>query len=451
MNYQEAMTYLEEIESYGSFFGLLGIKELLNRIGNPQKRLNIIHVAGTNGKGSTAAFISSILAEAGCRVGRYISPPIFDYREKIQVQDKTGSHYILKENVIRWTELLKSTAASMVSEGMNHPTIFEMETAMAFMEYAERRCDPVVLEVGLGGRLDATNIITAPLCAVITSIGLDHMQFLGDTLESIAYEKTGIIKAGCAAVSYGRRGSMVPTRIIRECCALQGADLKEVNWVQLDNIRYELEGTTFDYKNYKNLKIGLLGEFQPGNAAEAVEVAETLLEKGYRISENNIYDGLANAEWKGRFDIISEDPFVLADGGHNEEAVISLAKSIAIYLGGRSVLFVMGVFKDKDYRSILKQMLPCGDLLITVTPPQPRGLKSELLKKAAEEVSEELREENPGFHSIEVKDGHTVEEGLKMVMERTDKNTAVVVFGSLSILKAAYNFFESEVAKTCMK
>ena len=331
MNYNEAMAYLEDSNRYGSVLGLDSMKALLDRLGNPQDRLKFVHIAGTNGKGSTAAFIASILATAGYRVGRYISPAVFGYKEKIQISERNQTKdssqmlmeppfvtkYIKESNIAEYMDSIKRACDDMTSSGMPHPTIFEIETAMAMLHFLQKKCDVVVLEVGLGGRLDATNIITNTECAVITSISMDHMHILGNTLEQIAAEKAGIIKTGIEVISYEQKPEA--ENVIRKVCIENQAKFTEANFNHISIIKQDLEGTTFSYEDINNIHIHLLGKNQVKNAVVAILAVKALQRLGYKISEEDMHTGLFVTQWSGRFEIIKTNPYFIIDGAPSQQ------------------------------------------------------------------------------------------------------------------------------------
>lgn len=431
MNYQEALQWIEESNQYGSVLGLTSIKELLDRLGNPEKNLTFIHIAGTNGKGSTGAFISTILAEEGYLVGRYISPTVFDYREKIQIQNKNSINYISKEEIKNLVEKIVIAVHQMLQDGLPHPTTFEIETAMAFLEFFYKKCDYVVLEVGLGGRLDATNIVKNVACAVITSISMDHMSYLGDSLEKITYEKAGIIKPGCKVVAYDQNwdcdyeerdqylnGQKDPNTILEEICCKVGVPYLFTDFTQLKNISHSLSKITFDYQNWSDLQISLLGDCQTYNAVVAIEAVKML---GI-CKEESIRKGLANTKWNGRFEVVSKKPLIIVDGAHNEGAARSLERSIQTYLQGKKLVFIIGVLADKEYDTILKYTAKYAEQIITVTPTNnPRALDGSILKKVAMKYCKN------------VVDGHTIKEGMELAIKSEEKD-GILIFGSLSFL-----------------
>lgn len=431
MNYQEALSWIEESKKYGSVLGLTTIKELLDRLGNPEKKLRFIHIAGTNGKGSTGAFISSILAEEGYVIGRYISPIVFDYREKIQIQMKHSSHYISEEEITSAIRKIVSAVNQMCLDGFAHPTVFEIETAMAFLEFVDHKCDYVVLEVGLGGRYDATNVIQNVICAVITSISMDHMNFLGDSLEKITYEKAGIIKEGCKVVAYDQNwnsdyperkrhlnNGKDPNTVIREVSNEMGAVCEFTDFMQIKDVSHSLSGITFHYRNFSNLHISLLGDCQVYNAVLAIDAIRAL---GI-CKEDSIRKGLECTRWNGRFEMVSSSPLIIIDGAHNEGAARSLEKSIQTYLSGKRLVFVVGVLADKEYDTILKYTAHYAEYIITVTPTDhERALDSAILKEKALQYCDN------------VVDGQTIQKGLELALQMKGID-GILVFGSLSFL-----------------
>lgn len=422
MTYEEAMEYLREVSNYGSALGLEAIKELLLRLDNPQDQLRFVHIGGTNGKGSTGAYITTILAQAGYKVGRYISPVVQEYRECIQCVQRDLSkeeQYISEEAVGRHLDRIKNACDQMREEGLPHPTIFEVETVMAFLEFIEKKCDLVVLEVGLGGRLDATNVIQTVEVSVLTSISMDHMQFLGDTLEAIATEKCGIIKSEVPVVSYPQENAV--TKIIEQYSNNLKSECNLVEKQAVEVLQSSLEGSRFLYKE-KEYHITLLGRHQVYNAAVAIETVEQLVKKGYRISESDIEQGLEKTVWFGRLSILQRDPLILLDGAHNPDAALQLRKALEEYLPNQKGIFLFGVFADKKYEEILQIMSPFAKELIAITPKSERALPS---KKTAEVA---------GKYIMRVVDAKTVQEGIRLAKEEVGQEEYILAFGSLSFL-----------------
>ena len=335
MTDQEVLDYIEELKKYGSVPGLKNIENLCEKLENPQDTLSFVHIAGTNGKGSTLAFLSEILQESGYRVGRYISPTIFEYRERIQVNKKPVS----KKELCRLMGRMKEICEELIREGKPHPTAFEIETAMAFQYFKERQCDIVVLETGLGGLLDATNIIQNTLVAVFTSISLDHMGILGDTLKQIAENKAGIMKPGAVAVAL--KGEDEVMEVLSRRAASLEIPFLIADPDEADEVKSSLEKQSFCYGTYRNLMITMAGRYQIDNAILAVKTVEALERTGLPVKERAIYKGLEKASWPGRFQVHARKPYFLADGAHNRDGAKRLAQSIRFYFTNRKILYII--------------------------------------------------------------------------------------------------------------
>ena len=417
MNYKETMEYLEGIRSFGIVPGLDSIKELCGRLGNPQDTLQFVHIAGTNGKGSTLAYISTILKCAGYKVGRYNTPGIFEYREEIQINGRSITKNALCEGV----ELVKQACEDMVADGLPHPTPFEVETALAFWYFQKMQCDIVVLETGMGGLNDATNLITTTQVAVLTSIGMDHMQFLGNTLEKIAEQKAGIIKPGCTVVSMKQADEAM--EVI--CCKSEEADcpLRIADAATASHIQYGVEKQRFDYNGMKNLEIRLAGQFQIDNAVLALEAIEGLREQGFAVSEKALRKGLRETVWQGRFTVLGKKPYFIVDGAHNEDAARKLAKSIEFYFTNRRIIYIMGILKDKEVEKIIDLTHGYADQIITVTPPEnPRAMH-------AYELAQEIVSMHPQVTAVD-----SLEEAVEMSYLLAGRDDVIIAFGSLSFL-----------------
>lgn len=431
MNYEEAREYLDQVSKGGSVLGLYNMRELLKRLGNPQDSLKFVHISGTNGKGSVLAYLSTVFKEAGYRTGRYISPTLFSYREKIQVNEK----FIGREDLSRLTEKIKAAAEEMQNCAAGDPTIFEIETALAFLYFVEQKCDIVILETGLGGALDATNVITTPVMEVIASISMDHMEFLGDTLGKIAYQKAGIIKPDTSVVSAMQQPEAM--EVICNVCRERDCTFQAVDPEQIKDISYGYEGQSFSYKNWENIKISLMGSYQIKNAALALEAINALRKLGYDLKDRAVYQGMKKAVWKGRFTLISKDPVILMDGAHNPAAAEELVRSLKLYYAGKKFYYIFGMFRDKDYAQVIRLTAPMAEHIITVqTPGNPRALPAAELKEAVAEV-------NPSVEAAE-----SLHMAVNQVMERIDSDSVVVIFGSLSFLgeaEMAVNRYKMEV------
>jgi len=378
MDYKEAIKYIESIGKFGMNFGLDRIKRICELLGNPQDKLKIIHVGGTNGKGSTVTFISNILIEEGYRVGIYTSPHLERFTERIKINREE----ISEDDVTRLVEEMKKVIDTIKSEGYEHPTEFEIVTACAFKYFYEQKVDFVVLEVGLGGRLDATNIVN-PIVSVITSISFDHMNILGDSIEKIAYEKAGIIKKGKPLVLYPQIKEA--REVILNKAKEMNSDVYLVESVSYYIKSNTLEGIYFDAdimnKKYNNLRIKMLNKYQVLNALTSLLTIEVLKNLGYEVKDSSIYKGLEASKWPGRFEVINYNPFIILDGGHNIQGIIELTNGIRQYFYGKKVKIVFGVLKDKDYIGMVDELIKiCNDFL-TVTPDSPRALDAVELKK----------------------------------------------------------------------
>lgn len=431
MNYEEAREYLDQVSKGGSVLGLDNMRGLLKRLENPQDSLKFVHISGTNGKGSVLAYVSTVFKEAGYRTGRYISPTLFSYREKIQVNER----FIGREDLARLTAKVKKAAEEMKNSGKGSPTIFEIETALAFLYFVEQKCDIVILETGLGGALDATNVITTSVMEVITSISMDHMEFLGDTLGKIALQKAGIIKPHTAVVSAMQETEAA--EVILDVCRKKECICNMVDPKQIEHISYGCDGQSFSYKNWDNIKISLMGSYQIKNATLALEAIEALRELGYQLNDNAVYQGMKKAVWKGRFTIISKEPFIIMDGAHNQAAAEELVRSLKLYYPGKKFYYIFGMFRDKDYHQVIRLTAPLAEYIITVeTPENPRALPAEELKKAVAEV-------NPSVEAA-----GSLRMAVNQVMEQIDKDAVIVIFGSLSFLgeaEMAVNRYKMEV------
>lgn len=417
MDYTEARVYLENVTKYGSVLGLENMKELLNRLSNPQDELKFIHIAGTNGKGSVLAYVSTVLTEAGYCVGRYISPTLFSYRERIQV----NGEYIEKDSLARWVSKIRDVIETMVQEGKTHPTVFEIETALSFLYFKEKKCDFVVLETGMGGLLDATNVVKTTVAEIIVSISLDHLGVLGNNLKEIAQNKAGIIKPETIVITAEQEKEAM--EVLTSVCQEKKCNLYIAEKKDICNIHYGYDGQTFDYKQYQKLEISLAGSYQILNAALAVEALERIKMLGYKISEEQLRRGLKRATWKGRFTVLQKNPVFVIDGAHNRDAAKVLRQSIDLYFADKKIFYIMGMFKDKEYEEVLRQTADKAEYIFTIeTPNNVRALPAEELAQAAKKYNE----------NVEAAD--TIEEAVKKAFAMADKEDVIIAFGSLSFL-----------------
>lgn len=417
MNYKEARVYLDEVSKYGSVLGLDNMRELLERLGNPQDDLKFIHISGTNGKGSALSYMSTILSGAGLRTGRYISPTLYAYRERIQVDGEM----IDRESLAALVTVVKEAVDAMEAEKKGSPTVFEVETALSFLYFKEKKCDIVVLETGLGGTLDATNVVKTTVMEMISSIGMDHMEFLGGTLQEIAENKAGIIKPRTWVVSAEQDPQAAA--VIRRVCREKECRLSVVDPDAFQDVHYGYDRQTFSYKDWKDVEITLAGTYQVTNAALALEAVEALRNLGYSLTEEQVRKGMKEAFWRGRFSVIHKNPVVVIDGAHNPAAAKVLKDSLETYFQGKDLHFIIGVFADKDYQSVISMTAPLAKHIITIqTPDNQRALPAEQLRDAVAKV-------NPSVEAA-----GSIREAVRKSMENAQKDDVIVAFGSLSFL-----------------
>ena len=405
MNYQECRAYIDDSAKYGSVLGLDNMREMLDRLGNPQDAVPYVHVAGTNGKGSVIAYLYTTLTRAGYKVGRYISPTLYSYRERLEIADEK----ISQEDFAKYVTEISRSIDQMTAVGMNHPTPFEIETAAAFLYFKEENCDLVLLETGMGGNLDATNIVKNTKLAVLVSISMDHMSFLGNTLGEIAEKKAGIIKPGCRVVTTKQKPEAA--QVIADTCKKL-----HVPCVVSDPDEAVLEkesvfGQTFSYKG-EEFAISLAGVYQKENAVLALNALEELDRLGWTTTMEQRKDGLLHTSWKGRFTVINKKPLFIVDGAHNAGAADKMAESVRHYFNGKKLIYIMGVFADN-----------------------PRALPAEELARAA-------RVYNSSAESTKsIKDA--VEKAFSCAGD--DENSVILAFGSLSFIGALTNAVEEYV------
>lgn len=430
MNYKETLEYIQSLSKYGSVLGLDSMLRLCEKLGNPEQKSKFIHVAGTNGKGSTSAYIAHMLMAAGYRVGRYISPTITDYRERFQI----GNRMITQKDLCLYMERIKAVCEEIVLEGHPHPTPFEVETALCFLYFAEKECDFVVLEVGMGGETDATNVIPTPIACIWTSISMDHMGFLGNSLSAIAGVKSGIAKKGALLISCKQEPEV--EQVLLHKAEQVGASLVVADVAKATAVKYGLTTQQFSYKELAKLKIHLAGTHQIENAILAVEVMLQLRAVGFDISDKAIYKGLEETTWQGRLEVLGKHPMFVVDGAHNEDAARRLAASIETYFKDKRIVYIMGVLKDKEYEKVLALTAKYAEHILTITPPNnPRGLDALELAKAARV-----------YHS-QVSNLSSLEEAVEVSHLLADKDTVILCFGSLSYLGAIKKIYEKRLER----
>ena len=422
MNVIEARNYLEQAGRSGINLGLSRMKKLLEYLDNPQDKLLFIHVAGTNGKGSVSSYITSVLAAGGKRVGRYVSPAVFCPEEFIQYEDNQGTHVIGDEIFVEVVTKVAAAAELMVKEKKESwmPTRFELETAMAFLAFLKWKCDVVVLEVGLGGREDATNVVENVLLSVITPVAMDHMAVLGDTIEKIAAEKAGIIKRGVPVVTMQddeRAEAVIKSEAEKMNCAFFSVDKKMCRVEQCG-----LDGSRFWYDGF--FETGMVGRYQIRNACLAITVCRHLPSL-LKVTEEQIGTGIKKAIWRGRFEVVSRDPLVILDGAHNPAGARALRETIEeLNLDKKKLHAIMGVFKDKAYEKMVGILVPLFYDVVTITPESQRGLEKEMLA--------DVWRKN-GCRNVGV--AENVGEAVELAKKRSKKGEGIVVFGSLSFMK----------------
>lgn len=415
MDFLEAQNYLEKVRSQkGIVLGLDTMRHLMVKLNNPQDKVKFIQVAGTNGKGSTAAYLTSILSEAGIKVGRYTSPAVFSSTEQYFA---CGS-CISESEYAKGVTAVAEAAASLDGET---PTAFEQETALAFWYFAQKGCELAILEAGLGGDMDATNIVTTTVCSIITSISMDHCRILGNKISEIAAHKAGIIKPGAPVICIEQKeDAMEPIR-----AAAKAADtpLYEVHRDEVRQIFSDKRESIVFFREFENLHLKMLGSCQPENAALAVQAA-SVLSRSYPIEKKHIYDGIEKTRWGGRFELHSGSPDIILDGAHNPDGIRRLRESVNQMFGAVPICYVCGVLADKDYEKEIEILFGRASNVFTVTPPSPRAMKSTDLKAAIKKRFSQLKVTS--FDS---------EDGIEKAMEAAvSQNNPVVVCGTLTIL-----------------
>ena len=406
---EQTLSFIHGLYRKGVKPGLERIGYLCNKLGNPQEKLKFIHIAGTNGKGSTASMTASILKEAGYKVGLFTSPYIYRFNERMQI----NGVQIPDERVIALTKKIRALTAEMPEM----PTEFDFVTAMAFDYFAAEECDIVVLEVGVGGALDSTNIIPKPLVSVIVNIGLEHTDLLGNTLEEIAAVKAGIVKPGGHAVFYP--GTPSVNAFYQSLCKEKHCNYAIVDFQKITPCSHGLEGQTFHWDLINDLQIPLLGGHQLCNAAVVLTTIKTLQQQGWKIEEAHIRAGLQNVTWPGRFEIVARDPLFIIDGGHNPQCIEALVGNIKDYLKDRKVIALTGVLADKDYGEMFRPVMPLVEQFVCITPDNPRKMEAHELARYLEQA---------GTTAIGT---DTVEEGVALARKLAGKDGVVLCFGSL--------------------
>lgn len=414
MNYKEAVKFIEDSAMFGSKLGLTNIRKLLELVGNPQDDMKIVHVAGTNGKGSVCSYITNILMAAGYKTGMFTSPYLEKFTERMQVDLEN----IPDKKVVEYVDILKEKIDIMVGEGYNHPTFFELNTAITLMFFRETGCDAVVLEVGLGGRYDSTNIIKDPVVSVITTIGLDHTAILGDNLAEIAYQKAGIIKKGRPTVIYGDMAEEA-LNVMKWVANENRSDYTISDFSRIQNVKITDTGYGFDYRDMTAIEIDMLGRHQINNACLAIDAALTISKNGLHITEEAIRIGLKKTRWGGRIEVLNEHPMIICDATHNPQGAEVLKSTLDERFRDRKIVYVMGVMKDKNYEKMAETVIKDAYAAITVTPDWHRALDAGMLLETVKKYCENSYA------------GDTIKEAMETALEFAGDTGIICSFGSL--------------------
>lgn len=427
MNYKDALEYIDSELKGGFNPGLHRINNLLDLIGNPHKNLKSVLIAGTNGKGSIAAMISSIARESGYKVGTYISPHLINITERYSINGEN----ISEKDFAKYITLLKEKIDVMKSNGGEIPSQFEVLTALAFLFLRDENVDISIVEVGLGGRYDATNVLN-PMISVIASINYDHLDVLGSTIEKIAYEKAGIIKNNGITVLYPQE-YIEAEKVIKNIS--KGQNNKLIN-IKKENITFNdfsTDGQSMDYfyngVKYNNIKLPLLGDHQVINASVALTAALLLNDLGFQISESNIKEGLKKTKWIGRFNIVSHDPLIVIDGAHNVNGVLALSSALRKYFKGKELILVMGMLEDKEYTKSIEILASTAKVFIATEPISDRALKAKKLALEAEKYCSNVKVEPILKNAVDV------------AIEEYTKDSILCIAGSLYLIGEAYKLF----------
>ena len=430
MNYQEALNYIGSVSWKGSVPGLERISALMHLLGDPQKKLKFIHIGGTNGKGSAAAFISNIFRSAGYKTGLFISPFIESFNERMQINNQ----YISDDELAQITDYIRPFADSMEDS----PTEFELNTAIAFEYFSRNNCSIVVLEVGMGGEFDATNIIDCPELAVLMSVGLDHMEYLGDTVEKIARTKAGIIKPGTSVVLYKQSAEV--TNVIRERCLEVNACLYISEPEELSVREADIDHQTFD-SAFGELTIHLPARYQKNNLAVVLKAVQVLRKMGYDLDDAAVRQGLSETRWPGRFEVLHKEPVFLADGAHNPQGMEAAVSSLRALFGERKLIFIIGVLADEDYGQLLNIMIPLAKTVLCVAPDSARALSSG-------ELAKEVSKRTAGNEDVSVMPFDNVKDAVRHAFDIAAADDVICSIGSLYLIGDIKKYCEENKMKT---
>ncbi|MEL5865530.1 bifunctional folylpolyglutamate synthase/dihydrofolate synthase [Clostridium cochlearium] len=421
MNYTEAIEYIQNTSKYGNNTGTKRVEKILDILGNPHKDLKCIHIAGTNGKGSITSMITSILIESGYRVGMYTSPYIEDFEERIQINREN----ISKDDLAYYTTIVSEAIEKVVSMGWGYPTEFETITCIMFLYYSKKQIDYAVIEVGLGGKSDSTNVIK-PLVSIITSISYDHVSILGNTIEEIASEKAGIIKENVPVILYPQQQGAY--KVIEKTCKEKGSKLIQID----ENLIYHIPNEDFN-KSYQVLQIktnkdeykvqlSLLGSHQRMNCAVAIYTIEELMDRGIKITKEDILRGLSNVKWPGRLEMLKSNPLVVLDGAHNLDGITKLKESVEHYFRYKKLVLIIGILSDKDVEKMIEIITPMADKIIAVTPNSYRG-------KTAQELIKIIEKHNKNCEALD-----EYKEAYIKALDYCDNEDMILICGSLYMI-----------------
>lgn len=417
MNYKEAREYIEHSAKFGSNLGLERTEKILELIGNPHVGLRCIHIAGTNGKGSTSAMMNSILINAGYKVGMYTSPFLEEFEERIQINNQN----IPKDDLAEVVTMVSKAVKKVIELGFDHPTEFEIITCAMFLYFKLKEVDYAVIEVGLGGRLDSTNVIK-PILSIITSISMDHTNILGETLSEIAYEKAGIIKPGVPVVC-AKQHKEAENIIVSKCNELNCELINVTHGAEM--IRMEDNCQIVQLKTSKttySFKLSLLGKYQLLNCANAVTASEKLSSLGLNIVIKDIKTAMETVRWIGRLEILKKEPLVVIDGAHNIDGIRLLRESIDTYFKFRKLILIIGILKDKQVEDMVSIITPLAEKVITVTPNSFRA-------EASKELSEIVEKYNDKTEAC-----IDYEDAYKKALAYSEKEDMILVSGSLYMI-----------------
>ena len=409
MNYEETIAYIHNAYWKGTKDGLSRTRELLSLLGDPQDKLRFIHVAGTNGKGSTCAMLASILQAAGYRTGLYTSPFVNRFNERIALDGTPISDQALADIFTEIRPIVDAMAYP--------PSEFELITCAAMLYYAEQRCDVVVLEVGMGGEFDSTNVIKTPLLTIITAMGFDHMKYLGNTMTEIASAKAGIIKPGGVTLIYGEDPEA--DAVFKATCEKVGSKLVVTDHSRAVDHAHTLRGHDLSFGPYEHVRLPLIGSHQVKNAAVVLSAVEELKQRGLDIPDQAVYQGMARVAWPARMELLSEKPVFLLDGGHNPHGFHAAALTLRELFPDRKVTVMMGVMADKDHGDMIRELLPLAKRFVTVTPDSPRSMTDR-------DLAAEIRSLGG-----EAQAAGTVEDGVKRMLDEATADDVLLAIGSL--------------------